>query len=122
MVQIGLDHVELVEIRQQRTNVFHPDTPSPCTTASGALNAKSFPWGVQLLGGPSELAALTSFYQMQKAYRRALASHAPIVIRTPVGTNGSWYRVRVGMASRNDAERLCSDLRAAGGSCLIQPN
>ena len=36
--------------------------------------------------------------------------------------NASWYRVRVGSDTRNDAERLCSNLRAVGGSCLVQMN
>jgi hypothetical protein len=30
--------------------------------------------------------------------------------------------VRIGADNRNDAERLCSNLRAVGGSCLVQPN
>jgi hypothetical protein len=79
----------------------------------------AFPWGVQLIGGPSKTVALASFYQMQKTYRSVLGSHQPMVLRSP---SGSWYRVRVGADNRNEAERLCSNLRAAGGSCLIQPN
>jgi cell division protein FtsN len=46
----------------------------------------------------------------------------PLVIESKVGTSGSWYRVRVTADSRGDAEKLCSGLRAAGGSCLVQRN
>jgi hypothetical protein len=79
-------------------------------------------WGIQLIGSPSQVSALASFQQMQKAYRNLLLSRQPLVIQSKVGTNGSWYRVRVAADSRSEAEKLCSDLRAAGGSCLVQRN
>jgi hypothetical protein len=114
---------EIVKLfSEHRSTIAALPKLAPVLAVTASAAPKPFPWGVQLLGGPSELAALASFYQMQKAYRSVLGSHVPIVIRTPVGMNGSWYRVRVGMASRNEADRLCSDLRVAGGSCLIQPN
>jgi hypothetical protein len=86
---------------------------------AAAFVPPAFPWGVQLIGGPSKTVALASFDQMQKTYRSVLGSHQPMVLRSP---SGSWYRVRVGANNRNEAERLCSNLRAAGGSCLVQPN
>lgn len=95
---------------------------APTGTSSAVANTTQFPWGVQLIGGPSQVAALASFYQMQKTYRSVLGSQTPTVIRSAVGLNGSWYRVRVVAANRKDAEHLCSDLRAVGGSCLVQPN
>jgi Transglycosylase SLT domain/SPOR domain len=79
-------------------------------------------WGVQLVGNSSEGAALASFQQMQNRYKSLLADRQPFVIRSKVGTSEFWYRVRIVTSSRNDAERLCSGLRAAGGSCLIQRN
>jgi hypothetical protein len=100
------------------TIAIHPRSPA----APAAASEKQPPWGVQLVGGPSQVVVLASFYQMQKTYRGVLGSHTPMIIRSPVGTNSSWYRVRVGAATRNDAERLCSDLRTVGGSCLVQPN
>ena len=79
-------------------------------------------WGVQLIGSPSQASALASFQQLQKSYKRLLESRQPLVIQSKVGTSGSWYRVRVATDSRADAERLCSGLRAAGGTCLVQRN
>jgi hypothetical protein len=79
-------------------------------------------WGVQLVGSPSQASALASFQQLQKSYKRLLESRQPLVIQSKVGTSGSWYRVRVATDSRADAERLCSGLRAAGGTCLVQRN
>jgi hypothetical protein len=79
-------------------------------------------WGVQLVGSPSQASALASFQQLQKSYKRLLESRQPLVIQSKVGTSGSWYRVRVATDSRADAEKLCSGLRAAGGTCLVQRN
>ena len=79
-------------------------------------------WGVQLVGNSSEAAALASFQQMQRAYKNLLADRQPFVIRSKVGTSGFWYRVRVVTNTRNDAERLCSGLRAVGSNCLVQRN
>jgi Transglycosylase SLT domain/SPOR domain len=86
----------------------------------------SFPakpgWGVQLIGSPSQASALASFQQLQKAYKTVLETRQPLVIQSKVGTNGFWYRVRVAADTRGEAEKLCSNLRAAGGRCLVQRN
>jgi hypothetical protein len=79
-------------------------------------------WGVQLVGGPSQASALASFQQLQRAYRRLLEPRQPLVIQSRVGTNGFWYRVRIATETRAEADNLCSGLRAAGASCLVQRN
>ena len=91
-------------------------------TNSAAVSRHAPTWGVQLVGSSSEVSALASFHQLQKTYRTVLQSQQPLVIRSPAGTNAYWYRIRVGADSRGDAERLCSSLRAVGGTCLVQPN
>jgi hypothetical protein len=111
---------EIVKLFAEHRGTIAIQPRSPATPA--VAGEKQPPWGVQLVGGPSQVVVLASFYQMQKTYRGVLGSHTPMIIRSPVGTNSSWYRVRVGAATRNDAERLCSDLRTVGGSCLVQPN
>jgi Transglycosylase SLT domain/SPOR domain len=79
-------------------------------------------WGVQLVGSPSQATALASFQQLQRTYKSLLETRQPFVIQSKVGTSGFWYRVRVVTDTRSDAERLCSGLRTAGGSCLVQRN
>jgi hypothetical protein len=108
---------------EHRGTIAVQDKPqAPMKAVTAATTAPTLPWGVQLIGGPSEPVALASFRQMQQNYRAVLGSREPMVLRTAVGAAGAWYRVRVGANSRGDAERLCSSLRAAGGSCLVQPN
>lgn len=80
------------------------------------------PWGIQLVGDQTQIAALAGFYRLQKKYPAVLGSRQPVVLRSPAGRNAYWYRVRVAVQTRNDADKLCSSLRAAGGGCLVQPN
>jgi hypothetical protein len=86
-----------------------------------AMEAKPS-WGVQLVGSPSQASARASFQQLQRTYKNLLETRQPFVIQSKVGTSGFWYRVRVVADSRGEAEKLCSGLRAAGGSCLVQRN
>ena len=89
-----------------------------------ASNAPQAPpgWGVQLVGSPSQASAVASFQQLQRAYKRLLEARQLLVIQSKVGTSGFWYRVRVATDSRSEAEKLCSDRRTAGASCLVQRN
>jgi hypothetical protein len=79
-------------------------------------------WGVQLIGSTSQATALASFQQLQRRYESLLGARQPLVIRSKVGTSAYWYRVRLAFDNRRDAEKLCSSLRAIGGSCLVQRN
>jgi len=107
--------------------------PVPCPTiAEGSPKAnvrmalapvkQEFAWGVQLVGSGSEAAARAAYQVMQKKYGSLLGAQEPLVLRTSVGRAFSWYRVRVGAATRESAEGLCAKLRASGGSCLVQRN
>lgn len=88
-----------------------------------ALRANAeVPWGVQLVGSVSETSALAAYHGMQKKHAAVLGAHLPLLLRNNVGKNAAWYRVRVGFATRESAEKLCSSLRASGGSCLVQRN
>jgi hypothetical protein len=99
-------------------------------TAVGRDNAKSVngsataeaPWGVQLIGGSSQTSVLASYHQLQRKYQTVLGSRQPLVLRSQVGRNASWYRLRIAAQTLADAQLLCGTLREAGGSCLVQRN
>jgi SLT domain-containing protein len=80
------------------------------------------PWGVQLIGGSSQISVLASYRQLQHKYGNVLGARQPLVIRSPVGRNASWYRVRIAAQTLAEAELLCGVLREAGGNCLVQKN
>jgi hypothetical protein len=94
------------------------DTTKP---ANGSATAEA-PWGVQLIGGSSQISVFASYHQLQRKYQAVLGSRQPLVIRSQVGRSASWYRLRVAAQTRAEAELLCGALREAGGSCLVQRN
>lgn len=90
----------------------HASTEKP-TAAEGS-------WSVQLIGSSSETSALAAYRRLQETYANILGSHQPLVVSTNVGVSAHWFRVRLAADDRNAAESLCNNLRAAGGSCLVQ--
>src|SRR6516164_10113684 len=95
--------------------------PDKAKSPNGSLTGGA-PWGVQLIGGSSQISVLASYHQLQHKYQNVLGSRQPLVIRSPVGRNASWYRVRVAAQTLAEAELLCGALREAGGNCLVQKN
>jgi hypothetical protein len=82
------------------------------------------PWGVQLAGNWSEARARASFDSLQKQYPAVLGGRQPVVIHNKIAGRGSavWTRIRVGADTREAAEKLCSNLKSAGGSCIVLRN
>jgi hypothetical protein len=81
-------------------------------------------WFVQLAGDRSEFKAMAAYFQLQKKHQAILGSLVPDLVRsTPrPGAAPVWSRVRVAAGNRLFADALCSKLRAAGESCLVQRN
>jgi hypothetical protein len=99
-------------------------TASRVRTPATRTQTTSAPWGVQVLGNWSESRALAAYAELQSKFAAILAGRAPIVVRSRMPGRGVavWNRVRVGAQSRDDAEKLCSRLKAAGGSCIVLRN
>jgi hypothetical protein len=52
-----------------------------------------------------------------------LGGREPIVRRTDLGPEGIYYRASIGpFVSMKAAARVCSSLKAAGESCLVEKN
>jgi hypothetical protein len=88
-------------------------------------NKSTSPWGVQLVGGLSEVKALAAYRALQKKHEAILSNYQPTVIRTTTVKKSAvpiWTRIRIEAETRQTAETLCSRLRAAGETCLIQRN
>ena len=96
-------------------------SPTLATPTLAPPSKSELVWGVQLVGDASETNALAAYRQLQKRFTGILGPYQPLIIQNH-GKTASWYRVRVGTNTRESAEKLCSSLRAAGGSCLVQRN
>ncbi|HET7716353.1 MAG TPA: SPOR domain-containing protein [Bauldia sp.] len=74
---------------------------------------------VQVSAQRSEEAAISAYRGLQQRYPNILGSFQPRIVRADLGERGIYYRVRIGPFSSGDATRLCEDLKAAGGDCLL---
>ena len=65
----------------------------------------------------------SSYRSLQSKYPDQLSDRSVMIKRVDLGAKGVYYRALVGpFASSEEASQLCSDLKAAGGQCLIQRN
>lgn len=81
------------------------------------------PWGVQVATGFSRDQALTAYARAVKDFDDVAGKQAnpdlqPILFRSR-GTS-SFYQVRIGTSTRREAEIICTQIRAAHGSCLVK--
>jgi cell division septation protein DedD len=80
-------------------------------------------YAVQVSSQRSEAEAQSSFRDLQAKYPDVLGSRTPIIRRADLGAKGIYFRAMVGpFTSADQATELCSSLKAAGGSCLVQKN
>jgi SPOR domain len=78
---------------------------------------------VQVTSQRSETEAQAAFHSLQAKYPQQLGDRHAFVRSVDLGAKGVYYRALIGpFASGADAVSLCSSLKAAGGSCLIQRN
>jgi len=94
-----------------------PPAARPAPEVTGATGAFS----VQLAVGATEPEARTLATRLRQRFAGDLGSRAPAIRRAEL--NGkTLYRVRVESLSRDEANALCTKLRAAGGQCFIAKN
>jgi SPOR domain len=104
-----------------RTALARPAEPSPTEHAEAAPAAASGGYAVQVTSQRSEADAQAEFRSLRAKYPSQLGNREPIIRRADLGAKGVYYRALVGpFASGDQAAQLCSSLKAAGGSCLVQ--
>jgi len=102
-------------------SVAAPAQMAPAPAASG--NAGGPGSYVQVSSQRSEAEAQAAFRSLQAKYPDQLGGRQPMIYKVDLGTKGTYYRAMVGpFTNANEAGELCSNLKAAGGQCLIQKN
>ena len=86
-----------------------------------AIATESGPWGVQVAGNFSRARVLRSYERLQKRFTYLIGDRPPMVIGTRMRGPGTrvFYRVRVPMQTRDEADSLCREIKAVGGSCIV---
>lgn len=98
---------------------------APVRTAAAAPSNAAGGGGymVQVTSQRSEADAQASFRSLQSKYPDVLGSRSASIRRADLGERGIYYRAMVGpFAAAEDAGQLCSNLRSAGGQCVVQRN
>src|SRR5262245_34100821 len=82
------------------------------------------PWGVQLAGNWSQGGVLATYERLRRTYTPVLRDRLPLVLQAklPGKRGAAKYIVRVSESSRLKADQLCTQLRAAGGACIVLRN
>jgi cell division septation protein DedD len=100
-----------------------PNKPPASETASAAPATSGGGYAVQVSSHRSEQEAQSSFRALQAKYPNLLGGREPIIRRADLGAKGIYYRAMVGpFDSADQATDLCTNFKAAGGSCLVQKN
>jgi hypothetical protein len=80
-------------------------------------------YAVQVTSERSESGAQAAFRGLKAKYPNQLRGRQPIIRRADLGAAGIYYRALVGpFASTEKAAKLCSELKATGGDCIILKN
>ncbi|HEY2532874.1 MAG TPA: SPOR domain-containing protein [Xanthobacteraceae bacterium] len=102
------------------------ETPASRLASAAESETSAAPapgYDVQVTSQRSEADAKTEFQTLQAKFPSQLGSRNPIIRRADLGAKGVYYRALVGpFASAEEAAGMCSSLKAAGGSCLVQRN
>ncbi len=95
----------------------------PAPRAPAASEGTAGGYAVQLSSQKSEAEAQASYRSLQSKYPDQLSDRSVTIRRVDLPGKGTYYRALVGpFSSSEEASQLCSDLKAAGGQCLIQRN
>ncbi|MDQ0315578.1 SPOR domain-containing protein [Amorphus orientalis] len=94
----------------------------PASESTQVASAPSGPWAVQVSSQRSPEAAQATYRQLQSRFPSVLGGRQPSIQAADLGTRGTFYRVRLPVQSREAANQLCSELKAAGGDCFIGRN
>ena len=104
----------------------HPAASAPSqarisATRSPGEGAPGRAYAVQVASERSAADASAIFRSLQAKFPDQLGGREAIVRRTDVGPEGIYYRALIGpFTSRKEAAGVCSKLKAAGDSCLIE--
>jgi sporulation related protein len=95
----------------------------PAASHASAPARRATAFAVQIASQRSEADAKDAYRAITKKYPRVLKGKNMFVYSVNLGPKGTYYRAMVGPYSvASEAGKVCSSLKSAGGSCIIQRN
>jgi hypothetical protein len=77
---------------------------------------------VQVSSQRSEGEAQSAFASLQGKFPGQLGGKQAVIRKVELGEKGTYYRAMVAAGDAAQANQICSGIKAAGGSCLVQKN
>lgn len=74
---------------------------------------------MQIASQPTVEGAQSTYQDLARRYSNVLAGRSANIVKADVAGKGTFYRVRVMAQSRDDAIKLCTSYKAAGGNCFV---
>ena len=87
--------------------------------ATPAVTGGTSEWSMQIASQPTEAGAQASYQDLARRYGSVIGGKGVNIVRADIPGKGTYYRVRIPSASRDEAVRLCSRYKSAGGSCFV---
>ncbi len=104
------------------TPVAEPQKEAPKAESKPEVKtvAVTGPWQVQLISSPNRKAVDTAWDGLVKKYP-VLRGQSREIETADLGAKGTYYRLKAGgFADRSGADKLCNDIKALGGTCIVK--
>ncbi len=93
------------------------ETPTPQQTVAVATTGD---WQVQLISSPNRSSVDAAWNGLVKKYP-SLKGQPREIETADLGSKGTYYRLKAGaFADRSGADKLCNDIKALGGTCIVK--
>lgn len=96
----------------QQQQVASAQPQAPAAAAPGG-------WSMQIASQPTVEGAQSTYQDLARRYANVLTGRNANIVKADVAGKGTFYRVRVMAQSREDAIKLCTSYKAAGGNCFV---
>jgi len=94
-------------------------TPVSAPAAAAPSAAAASEWSMQIASQPTAESAQATYQDLARRYGGVLEGRGVNIVRADIAGKGIYYRVRIPASSRDEAIRLCTSYKSAGGSCFV---
>lgn len=89
---------------------------SPLSVQNAVAEAE---WFVQIASKPSAEQARAAYNDLVGRFSLLIGERSVTITKAFVGDRGPFWRVRLPAQTREQAQKLCEDYKAAGGNCFV---